>query len=78
MLTEEMKKEKDFSKVSEGTKAIDALYEALEEEGILVSGEEKGLKDRVVKLEHEVALLKELVSGAIHSKASSKKPVLQD
>ena len=77
-MSKETKKEIKLQKVVEGREAVEALWEALDKDGLLVKlqSEKDKLEDRVKKLEHEVNLLKDLVSGAIKVKKLSKKLLL--
>jgi len=67
MSKKEEKKVKLKNKI-EGQKAVDALFEAMDKDGILVDPEQEAKKDltnRVRKLEHEVDLLKDLLARAL-------------
>lgn len=67
MSKKEEKKTKLKNKI-EGQRAVDALFEAMDKDGILVNPEQEAKKDlinRVRKLEHEVDLLKDLVARAL-------------
>jgi hypothetical protein len=67
-MSKETTKEKELKKVSEGPKAVDALFDALDKDGLLVKQEQEKLQDKVKRLEHEVNLLKDLVARAIQVK----------
>lgn len=74
-MSKEIEKETKLKKVAEGQAAVEALGEALDKDGLLVKlqSEKDKLKDRVKKLEHEVELLKDLVSSALKLKKKARK-----
>jgi len=59
-----------FKNKIEGQKALDRLFEELDDKGLLVDPEQesqltKNLLDRVASLENEVSLLKDLIARAL-------------
>lgn len=67
MSKKETKKLKLKNKV-EGQKAVDALFEEMDKDGILINPEQEAKQDlnnRLRKLEHEVDLLKDLMTRAL-------------
>lgn len=64
---EEKEEKTKFEHKVEGQKAVDALFDAMDKDGLLVDPEqeEKDLKKRLRKLEHEVDLLKDLMARAL-------------
>jgi hypothetical protein len=71
-MNEEKKTEKQTSKL-EGPKAIDALFDAFQEEGVDKSKVVIDLLTKINKLETEVEVLKDLVSRAISVKPTTLK-----
>lgn len=70
-MSKKEQKTKKMSNKIEGQKAVDALFEALDKDGILVNPEQEAKKDfesRLRKLEHEVDLLKNLMARALEVK----------
>ena len=66
-MNEKEEKNPEFKNQVEGQKAVDALFDAMDKDGILVDPEQeaKDLTSRVRKLEHEVDLLKDLLARAV-------------
>lgn len=68
-MTKKSEKEKELTKQAEGEQAINALYAALDKDGLLVDRKRtEDLEVKVSKLENEVEVLKDLVSRALNVK----------
>lgn len=65
-------KKSNFTKKIEGKEAVDALFEEMDKDGLLVKPEQENeLSKRVRKLEQEVDLLKDLMARALKIKKTS-------
>jgi len=67
-MSKKEQKNQEYKNKIEGQKAVDALFDAMDKDGILVDPEQEAkneLNNRVRKLEHEVDLLKDLLARAL-------------